>query len=93
MGNVFSWEYLQPTFNPKTDLYDTQVDRSDPVGWIIPPKVKSPDGPSYTLDQINEQLTPLKFGDKKQLEFLAVLSEFKEALEDGAESHPGLLVA
>ena len=90
MSNVFSWEYIPPIFDPKVNLY--KADRSNSANWVTPPRVKSPEGICYTLAQINEELTPLEFGNAKQSELLKVLLEFQEPLENGEECHPGLFI-
>ncbi|MDD5191525.1 MAG: hypothetical protein PHH54_02650 [Candidatus Nanoarchaeia archaeon] len=71
MDNVFPWIYFPP-------IYDSVFN----LKKIIPSRIKSPKAEYFTLEGINRELTPLRFGDKKQIELLKVLDVIGEAMEE-----------
>ncbi len=81
MDNVFSWVYLSPIYERVPSGFLEDNPGYNPR-QIIPPRVKSPESEYFTLRDINNRLTPLKFGDKKQIELLKVLDIVGQAMEE-----------
>lgn len=51
--------------------------------YLVSPQVQSPEGKIFSLDDLNQGLERLEFGNKKQIEFLAALNYMREAEEKG----------
>ncbi|MBR9705642.1 hypothetical protein GOV14_01275 [Candidatus Pacearchaeota archaeon] len=94
MDNVFSWIYYPPIYKciskHKEDACPQFVNdccKADCLDYekriyLIPPKVKSPQGKMFSLDDLSNELEPLKFGNRKQIKFLAVLNFIQQALKE-----------
>ena len=75
--NVFSWIYYPPVYQKVRE--QASFGKIDYSKKLISAIVKSPEAKSYTFEEVNNALTPLKFGDKTQLELLAVLDFMQQA--------------
>jgi len=72
MGNVFDDIYRPPVLEHRSETF-MSANPGYELKPSIPAKIETWDGEYLTENDLNKRLTPLKFGNKKQIRALRLL--------------------
>ena len=87
MGNIFEDIYRPPVLEHRSETF-MSANPDYKLKQTIPSKIETWDGKYLTEKDLNERLTPLQFGNKKQIRALKLLQLLQDCTKEQIKLSP-----